>query len=354
MSDDGHVLVQTEKLKPFMLGVLDALGVRPGVALSVVDGLLHASLRGVDSHGVRLLPHYLRAVESGRINPDPDFRFEQKALAVGRLDADHTFGIAAGVEGMSRAIKIARDAGTGSVSVYNSTHFGAAAFFALMAPEHNMIGMSFTNTDALMVPTGGVRRFMGNSPMCFAVPCATEEPFCLDMATSAVTWNRVLQLRESNGELEPQWCVDEDGNETTDPHKAAGLWPIGGYKGYGLSVMIETLCSVLGGMPFGPHIVPMFAGPIEEKRLLGHFFMAIRIDAFLDPDEFKSGFQQMLNELRAEARSDEGSPVMVAGDPEKASAAERARTGVPLAPPTVTEFRELSRRFNIPLELPDA
>jgi len=339
--------IKEEKLQTFMMGIMGAAGISEKIATPVVDGLLHASMRGVDSHGIRLLPHYLRAVKSGRINPNPNFQFDKTAAGTGRLHADHTFGHTAGVEGMKRAIELAKDAGIGAVSVRESTHFGAAAFFALMAPQHDMIGYSFTNTDALVVPTGSKRRFMGNSPLCFAAPCAAEEPFCLDMATSGVTWNKVLQHREENLPLEAQWCVDEDGIETTDPHKAAGLFPAANYKGYGLSVMVEMLCSVLGGMPFGPHIIPMFVGPIEAQRHLGHFFMAMRIDVFDDADEFKQRVQTLINELRNEPAADPKKPVMVAGDPEKITSAERSKDGIPVTDIVYDDFAQLGVEYGI-------
>jgi len=343
--------VGAEQLAPFMTALLASHGVRSEIGAPVVEGLLHASLRGVDSHGVRLLPHYLRAVKSGRINIEPDFKFEQRLPAAGRLNADHTFGHTAGVEGMRKAIELAREVGVGAVSVCDSTHYGAAAYFALMAPEEDMIGYSFTNTDALVVPTGSKERFIGNSPLCFAAPCAGEEPFCLDMATSVVTWNKVLQLRETNTPLQPQWCVDAEGIETTDPHRATGLWPLGGYKGYGLSVMVETLCSILGGMPFGPHIVPMFAGPIEAKRHLGHFFMAMRIDAFQEAEVFKNSLKQLVDELRAMPPTELDEPVMVAGDPEKKMAAERSEHGIPLPVTLLDEYKNLATQCDVAYDL---
>jgi len=345
--------VPAANLKQFCLQALTHHNVRPDVARHVAKGLVQASLRGVDSHGVRLLPHYLRAVTSGRLNPNPTYRFERTAAAAGRLDGDHTFGHAAGAEGMSHAIKLAREAGVGTVAVYNSSHFGAAAYFALMAAEQDMIGLSFSHADALMVSYGGKRPFFGPNPICFAAPCRDEEPFCLDMATSLVTWNKILQVRDSGGRIPAGWGVDDQGKDTVDVNKVAALHPIGGYKGYGLSMMIDVLCSLLTGMNFGPHILRMYADPIEQKRFLGHLFMVLRIDSFATKDEFKARMQQMMDEVRAEPAADPGQPVMVAGDPEKQVAEQRTRTGIPVPDHLWSQFRALVSEFDLSLDFAD-
>lgn len=313
---------------------------RSDVAADVAAGLIQASLRGVDSHGVRLLPHYLRALKAGRLNADPTYRFERTAPGVGRLDGDHTFGHAAGAEGMRHAIELARQTGLGTVAVYNSSHFGAAAYFALMAAEQDMIGFSFTHGDSLILGTGGRRPFFGANTICFAAPCEGEDPFCVDMATSLVTWNKILQFREQGKTIPSSWGVDEQGNDTQDAQQVVALHPIGGYKGYALSMMVEVLCSLLTGMPFGRHIIRMYADPLEKKRQLGHFFMAFRIDSFISLEEFKLRMQQMMDEVRSEPAKDPTVPIQVPGDPEKRVAQQRTKDGIPLSQ---AEFEALSR-----------
>ena len=318
-------------LEGFCRQVLVGHGVRSDVAGHVAQGLTLASLRGVDSHGVRLLPHYVRALDAGRLNPDPVYQFERTSPATGTLDADHTFGHAAGAQGMGHAIEIARDSGMGTVAVHNSSHFGAAAFFSLMAAQQDMAGISFTHADSLMLSHGGTRPYFGTNPICFAAPCHGEEPFCLDMATTNVTWNKLLLTHDQGGTVPETWGVDEQGNATGDASRVAALRPIGDYKGFGLGMMVDVLCGLLTGMPFGRHISRMYADPIEEKRYLGHFFMALRIDAFVPLEEFKSRMQQMMEELRREPSRDVDNPVQAPGDPEKRSAADRLAYGIPLS-----------------------
>ena len=334
------VRIAAGDLKQFSTELLSCRGVRSDIASHVAEGLVQASLRGVDSHGVRLLPHYVRALEAGRLNPSPTYRFEQTAAATGNLDGDHTFGHAAGAEGMSRAIELARESGIGAVAVRNSSHFGAAAYFSLMAAHQQMIGLSFTHADALMLTHGGSRPFFGTNPICFAAPCADEEPFCLDMATTTVTWNKVLRAADSGESVPTGWGVDEQGNDALTADQIVALGPIGSYKGFGLAMMVDVLCGVLTGMPFGPDITRMYADPIEQKRNLGHFFMAIKIDSFIPIDQFMDQLQRMMNNVRAEPPKKAGVPVRVAGDPEKQAYAESLRWGIELS---ATELEELSK-----------
>lgn len=341
------VVIQVEVLRDFVKAVLLKAKVRDDVAEYVTEGLIQTSVRGVDSHGVRLLPHYIRGVKGGRINPNPNYKFKKTSLSTGIFDADHTFGHAAGIEAAKKAIELAEEAGTGQIAVYNSTHFGAAAYYALEIAKHDMIGMSFTNTDALILTYGGKKPFFGNNPICFTVPCKGEDPFCLDMATSIATFNKIKQLREQ-GETAPSGVgVDSEGIETTDPNKVTTLLPIGTYKGYGLSMAIEILCSLLTGMLYGPHIPKMFEAPMDQKRFLGHFISATRIDCFQDKNIFKKRLKEMIDEVRNQPRKDKSVPIQVAGDPEKDCARLREEKGIPLKTADYNRLEELGVAYGV-------
>lgn len=314
---------------------------REDVKQHVTSSLIQTSLRGVDSHGIELLPHYLRALEGGRINPNPDYRFErQEGSVVGLLDADHTFGHAAGAEAMLRASRMAEEAGVGVAPVCNSTHFGAAAYFSLLAAERGQIGLCCTHSTPHMLTHGGTRCFFSTNPICFAAPCANEEPYCLDMATSLSTWNRVMMYEADGREIPTTWGCDEGGNATSDPSKVASLLAIGDYKGFGLSMMVDVLCSLLTGMPYGSDISRMYGVPLGQKRMLGHFFLVLNVAHFQEIDVFKARMQEMMDRVRAEPVKDPDVPIMVAGDPEKAAAKIRTDQGIPL---TEKAFSELVR-----------
>jgi ureidoglycolate dehydrogenase (NAD+) len=343
--------IEHKKLLKLANDVLLKAGVREDVAHYVSEGLAQNSLRGVDSHGIRLLPHYLKGVKGGRINPDPDYAFKKTSASTGMLDADHTFGHAACMEAAKRAVALAREAGTGHVAVYNSTHFGAAAYYALEIARHDMIGLSFTNTDALVKTYAGTRPFLGNNPICVAVPCQGEEPFCLDMATSVVTFNKIRQWREQGAQAPQGVGADKDGCETTDPDKITTLLPVGGYKGYGLSMAVEIFCSLLTGMQFGPHIPKMFEAPMSARRRLGQFVSAIRIDCFQDARVFKQRMSDMIRELRNEPAFDKSVPVQVAGDPEKKKAADRSKLGIPLNKAEYDALRQMAVEYGVKFDV---
>ena len=343
----GSSLISSDVLRSLIQSVLLEEGVEEFSAEAVAQGLLHASLRGVDSHGIRLFPHYLRGLNSGRINHKPKFIFNKTSVSTGKLDGDHAFGHASGVEGMNKAIEMATDAGSGHVAVFNSSHFGAAAFFALMAAKRDMIGMCFTNATPHVLTSGGKRAFFGNNPICFVAPCEGEEPFCLDMATSAITFNRVLQHKESNAPIPADSVADADGNPTTDPDSAKYLLPIGDYKGYGLSMMVDVLCSLLSGMPCGIDVSEMYSGKMGERRYLGQFFVALRIDCFEEISVFKKRMTGMMKALRSEPRREQNVPVQVPGDPEKKIAEIRSEKGIPVSRQLLDNFIQISRNYNV-------
>ncbi len=333
-------------VKAIIKGALLKENVDQQVAEEVAEGLVSTSLRGVDSHGVRLIHHYLAGVRSGRINPRPHYKVDKRMPTTAVLDADDTFGHAAGMEATRVALAMAREYGCGNVAVRNSTHFGAAAYYAIEIASNDMIGMSFTHADSLIIPTHGKKSFLGNNPVCFAAPMEGEGPLCFDMATSKITFNAVRRLRETGGLAPENVGTNRDGIPTTDPNEIAMLLPVGGHKGYGLSLMVEILCSTLTGMPFGPHISKMFEN-LEQKRHLGHYVSALNIAGFLEPDAFRQRLALMAAELRNEPRLDEARPVMVAGDPEKHSYTMRSQNGIPMEQMEYDKFVELNVQYGL-------
>ncbi len=336
--------------KEIIKGSLLKENVTEQVAEYVAEGLTSTSLRGTDSHGIRLIHHYLAGVKSGRINTDPNYSVEKKMPTVAVLDADHTFGHAAGMEAARLAVEMAEEYGSGNVAVKNSTHFGAAAYFALEIAQHDMIGTSYTHSDSLIIPTHGKKSFLGNNPICFTAPVKGEGPFCLDMATSIITFNAVRQLRERGEKAPENVGTDKNGIPTTDPNEITMLLPVGTYKGYGLSLMVEVLCSMLSGMPYGPHISKMFQD-LEKKRHLGHFVGAMNISAFIEVDQFKERMAMMVDELRNEPRLDENEPVMVAGDPEKKRTLTRSASGIPVTDQELKDFEDLNENYQLNVEM---
>lgn len=339
--------VPDENVYRFAADALTAAGVADYAADATARGLWHASIRGVDSHGIRLLPHYLDELEGGRINPDPDFEFERTVPSIGRFDADHTYGLAAGKRAMEHAIELAQDSGAGHVSVRNSSHCGSMAYFGLMPPEHEMIGHATTHGTANTQTPGSSRPFFGNNPICVTAPMANEGPFCFDAAMTPITFNKVKQHRDTGEPLPPGTAAEEDGHETRDPHEATQLQYLGDYKGFGLAMVGDVFNGLLSGMPVGRDISSMFDDPLSERRHLGHYFSAIRIDAFVDPQEFKRRLQDLTDAVRDEPRVDEDVPIRVPGDPEKEARSRREEEGIPIPEHDLDRFDAIADDLGI-------
>ena len=300
-----------------------SIGVIQDVSENIATSLAQTSLRGIDSHGINLLHHYINAFEGGRLNRNPNMKFVKSYFSTATLDADHSCGIHAGIEAMNYACRLALAHGLGAVSVKNSSHFAAASIYSLIAANRNMIGLSFTNADSLMKNSGSDKIYFGTNPICVAAPVEGEEPFCLDMATSKYNWNK-LKNREKNGEYLPDdVAVGEFGEIVHDPKEAIGLLPIGDYKGFGLAMVVDILCALLSGMKTSNELSPMYDSPLDEKRDMGHFFVAIDISAFTDLTKFKSRLFDMFVDIRK-------SGSLVPGDPEKMRKKIRKDTGIPL------------------------
>ena len=293
-----------------------SIGVNETSAKLAAESMVQTSLRGVDSHGINLFPHYFRSFQSGRLNKNPDFKFYQTKGSTALLDADHALGHHSGIVAMDKCIEMAEKNGIGACTVANSSHYGASSFFGLHAAKKGYIGMSFTNADALVKSHNGKKSFFGTNPICFCAPLDGEEPLCLDMATSLVSWNKIKNYRRADESIERHWAFDDNGNPVTNPHQATSLSPAGDYKGFGLGMMVEILCAMLSGSVMAKDMLAMFTSPPEAQRQVSHFFMAFDINSFSSEDLFKSNLTNMVQRLRQESTIGEDS-VMAPGDPEK-------------------------------------
>ncbi len=339
-------LFDSKILQASMLKILSEKQVEKQAAEHVVNSLIQTSLRAVDSHGINLFPHYCRAIDSGRINKTPQIKINQTSTGTATMDANHAFGHHAGAVAIDFAVEKAKnDSGIFAINVQNSTHFGAAAYFGLRAAEQNCIGLAFTNADALVKAHASTEAFFGTNPICFTAPVEGEEPFCLDMATSFANWNKINNYRRTNENLPPDWAFNEHGEMVTDPHKARSLAPAGQYKGYGLGMMVDILCAVLAGGTISKDLPAMYSSPIEQKRHISHFFIAIDIEKFIPASMFKTIMRNMIDRIRNMPQQNENEPVMVAGDPEKISYTKRIANGILIDEAKFNEFLEISPEF---------
>lgn len=339
------ILLESSILKGLMSETLREQGACEDACYHMPESLVQTSLRGVDSHGINLFPHYMRALKSGRINRQPDIKIIKEAESTAQLDADSAYGHHAGSVAVKIALEKALRTGIGAVNVKNSSHFGAAAYFALQASEKDFIGLSFTNADSLVKAFGSTEKFFGTNPICFSAPMQDESPFCLDMATSLVAWNKIENHKRLNKPLPLGWGFDEKGETVENPHLAKSLSPIGLYKGYGLAMVVEIICAILAEGPVAKELKTMYWHPIEERRYLSHFFCVIDINKFLPVEAFKKRLQSMADEIRALPADKHSEKVMIPGDPEKEKFKERILSGIPVDEIKFEEFIQISENF---------
>lgn len=324
--------------------------------------LLSADLRGVDSHGIARLSGYVRLWEAGRVNATPVVKVIYETPSTAVVDGDSGLGLVVAPFAMQVAIDKARQVGTGWVSVQNSNHYGIAGWHAMMALQHDMIGISMTNASALVAPTFSSERLLGTNPIAVAIPAGTEPPFVADMATTTAANGKLEILQRKNQPAPLGWIQDANGEATTDAHalKTGGaLLPLGGdrehgsHKGYALGAIVDIFSGVLSGASFGPWVPPFPAYVPMPSYMpgkgIGHFFGAMRIDAFRPAEDFKSNMDEWIRRFKSAQPAAGEEKVLVPGDPERELETERRQQGITLLQPVVDDLQTLAQKFSIPL-----
>jgi ureidoglycolate dehydrogenase (NAD+) len=330
-------------LRERALSALRRAGADETSATAATRAMMHASCAGIDSHGVRLTSFYAECLQSGQINGSPAIKIHRTAAASAMLDADHGLGHAAAYAGMEEACRIAKESGVGAVGIAHSTHYGAAGAYALVGAEAGFIAISTTNADSLVALHGGTTRFHGTNPIAAAAPVRDSRPWLLDMASSAVPYNRVLLYRSLGRDLPSEVAADMDGEPTRNPHRAEILTPLGGsdfgFKGAGLAGLVTILSAVLTGATPDHLVKPMGDGHLEPHDI-GHFCLAIDPERFVGREAYEALMAQYLTGLRTSpARG--GETVLAPGDREWRTMEERHRIGIPVDPDTA-RFLELA------------
>jgi ureidoglycolate dehydrogenase (NAD+) len=305
------------------------------------------SLRGVDSHGVARVPVYAERLRSGVINTRPRPSVARREGAIAVVDGDRGPGQVAAVLAADLSVELARGHGAGVVTVRRSSHYGAAAFYAMRAAERGMVAMSMTNSEPLVIPFGGAEPALGTNPICLAAPAANGI-FNLDMATSQVAINRIYNARDEGRAIPEGWGVDEHGRPTTDAAAVVSAVPLGGYKGYALAVMVELLSGALAGAGVR-HGVGRLYGDANEPQDVGHFQLAIDPERTVGRERFAAVLETLLGELRAIPPAPGFDEVLVPGDPEDRARERRERSGVPIEPALWRTLRELSDELGVPV-----
>ena len=355
MSRNDHRRATISALKDFCEAAFAAVGAGRETAVAATRSMIHGSLHGVDSHGVRLLPHYVTALAGGRLAKNPCMQFRQIKPGSGLLDASHAQGAVATFHALDLAIGMARQTGIAGVGIQNSSHFGPAGAYAKAAADQGFVALVVANSDSFVRLHDGAARFHGTNPIAFSAPSGGENPWLLDMATSAVPFNRVELYQSLGVDLPPGVASDAQGAEVTDPMQAEMLAPVGGafgFKGAALAGLAEILSAAMTGMRFGPEVAPMGGPDYAVPREMGAFVLVMDPDGFVGAALMAAGMRRYLDQLRA-SPARPGCRVMAPGDREWAEAARRKVKGVTLDPVTVTGFSGLAVAFGLDLPFQD-
>lgn len=342
-----------EMLHDFVRRLFVAAGLSGNDAGLAATSVLIADLRGVESHGVQRVGFYLTGLGNGSVDVQARLTVVEERASTIAFDGNHGLGLLNARRAMERCIEKADETGICLATVRNSSHFGIAGMYPLMAAERGMCGMAMTNTSPIVVPMFAKQGALGTNPIAFAAP-TSGNPFCLDMSTSTVAFGKIEVARRLGIPIPEGWSVDKEGRPTTDPFRHAGLSPLGGtratsgHKGYGLGVMVEVLCAQLAGNPWSKNVGRTHGS--GDAGVNGHMLMAWRVDAFRDPVEFRRDMDEMLADLRGMEVSEEyrGQTVLAPGDPEMEAERENRRLGIPVRHAVLAELNAEAARLGVP------
>ncbi len=344
------------------MNVFTAMGCNEKDAATAATVLLSADLRGIDSHGVARLNGYVRLWEAKRINACADISVIHETPSTAVVDGNGGLGLVVAPIAMQLAIDKAKNVGTGWVSVQHSNHFGIAGFHAMMALEHDMIGIAMTNASALVAPTFSTEKLLGTNPIAVAVPAGIEPAFVADFATTTAS-NGKLEILQRKQEPAPAgWVQNKDGDTCTDASilkNGGAMLPLGGdrehgsHKGYMLGSIVDIFSGILSGANYGPWVPPFPAYiPLPQGmpgKGIGHFFGAMRIDAFRPAQDFKNDMDKWIQRFRSAKTVKGYETVVIPGEPEAAMEKERMKIGIAVNGSVVSELNELAERFSLSL-----
>jgi len=358
--------IHQENLQAFVTRIYEKLGVPNEDARVAAKIAVAADLRGVDSHGVVMLPRKVGYMRRGLIEPTPTIKVDRESPATAVLDGGNGLGEVVSQHAMEICIQKAKTAGAGFVAVHDSNHYGTAAYYSMMALDHDMIGISMTNSTPIVVPTFGREAVIGTNPISLAAPAGTERPYVLDMATSIVPSGKMTVYKNLGKNLPLGWAIDKEGQAMSNPGEVSkmlysrtggGLLPLGGegeelggHKGYGLSLMVDILSGVLSGSAFGPGVYPQRDGGPAPGNV-GHFFGALSIDSFLPRAMFEQRMDDILNVLKNSPKALGQNRIYIHGEKEFEIEDERRRNGIPLPDQVLEPLKEMADDLQVAFDL---
>jgi ureidoglycolate dehydrogenase (NAD+) len=339
MLSNGYIRVNGEKLKKFGIEVFKKVNIPPPDADILADTLFQADLRGVHTHGMSRLPIYVKRITRGLINPKPNIRIMKESENTALFEGDFGLGQISGFNAMEVAIRKAEIYNVGVVGIRNSNHFGAAAYYAMMALPKDMIGFACSNTPPLMPAPGGAKAVIGNNPLAFAVPAGKELPIVFDMACSIAAQGKIMLAMKRGEKIPEGWAANSYGLPTTDASEALKgfMLPVGGPKGYGLAIIVDAFAGILTGAAYGSGVASMY-GDLQNKQKSGHFFIAIKIGSFMEPSLFKKRIDNLIREIKLSPLAPSAEQIFLPGEIEFKTAERNMKEGLTLPTSVVNEL----------------
>ena len=355
--------IDFDTMEQFMVDVFKGVGVPEEDAKVCAEVLITSDKRGIDSHGIgRLKPIYYDRIKEGIQNPVTEFEIIREGMTTAVIDGHDGMGHVIGKRAMSMAIEKAKKHGMGMVVVRNSTHYGIAGYYSIMAANEGMIGITGTNARPSIAPTFGVENMLGTNPMTFGIPTDEDFPFVLDCATSITQRGKIEVYERLGKDLPEGWVIDEFGHSKTNSHEVlkdlvkgtAALTPLGGigedlggYKGYGYATVVEILSAALQSGSYLKGLLGFSPEGKAQPYHLGHFFIAINVTEFTELDAFKKTTGDILRDLRASNKAPGESRIYTAGEKEYIAWLYRKDKGVPVNEPLQKNIRQLIKELDL-------
>lgn len=337
-----------KELKHFCFQLFQKVGVNEKRALTIADSLIEADLRGVHSHGVVRAGIYITRIEKGMVNPNAETEIINESESIITIDGHNNLGAVVGTEALELVLKKSERSGAAIAGVKGSNHFGTGAYYALKAINEDKILLVLSNASQTMPPTGGIRPFIGTNPLGIGVPAGKHLPFLLDMATSVVARGKIIVASQRGEEIPIGWAIDKEGNPTTNPQKAleGSVLPVGGPKGYAISMLIDILSGVLTGAGFGKYVNNMYEN-WEDPQNVGHFFLAIDIKQFISLEFFKQRMDTYIEEIKAEPKAEGVEEILIPGEIEYRKSQEQKKQGIELSVSVVEELTAVGSKYGV-------
>ena len=349
-----------EAIAEVLVRIMKKMGVPEKDGQLTADVLISAELRNIPSHGLIRFPDYLALLEIGRINPLPSIKTIHETVSTAVIDGDGGLGTVVAFKSMEAAIEKAKKAGTGWVAVRNSNHYGIAGYYSMMALKHDMTGISMTNANPLVAPTFSKDSLLGTNPISIAIPAGKQPAFVVDMATSAIARGKLHLKQLNNEKVKHGYVQDYEGNPSNEPGillKGGAILPLGSsyeygsHKGYCLAAAIDIFSAVFSGAGFGPFVPPSLSYlnlPEEEHgKGIGHFFGAMRIDAFQSKEEFKLKMDKWIETFRNAKPTKENEEVLIPGDPERKAEKENKDKPIRISGKLSGQIKSICKKYNV-------